>query len=84
MQATNNQVERSLNQVQTLLNGPNLEAKDIDLQDFSRILTKMPFKHHKDNVNAVISKLFEIAGSKLKDDHDKAVVDGLKKYVLAA
>lgn len=61
-----------------------MEAKQIDMQDFSRILTKMPFKHHKENVNAVISKLFDIAGGKLKDDHDKAVVEGLKQYVLAA
>lgn len=60
-----------------------MEPKEIDLNDFSRILTKMPFKHHKENVNAVIAKLFDIAGGKLKDDHDKAVVEGLKKYVLA-
>lgn len=85
MQSTNNQVERSLTQVATLLNGnPNMEAKEIDMQDFSRILTKMPFKQHKDTVNAVIQKLFEVAGGKMKDDHDKAVIEGLKKYVLAA
>ena len=85
MQSTNNQVERSLTQVATLLNGnPNMEAKEIDLQDFSRILTKMPFKQHKDTVNAVIQKLFDVAGGKMKDDHDKAVIEGLKKYVLAA
>lgn len=54
------------------------------MQDMSRILTKMPFKHHKDNVNAVVAKLFEAAASKMKDDHDKAVLAGLHKFVLAA
>ena len=54
-----------------------MEAKEIDMQDFSRILTKMPFKNHRDNINAVVAKLFDIAASKVKDDHDKAVLAGL-------
>jgi hypothetical protein len=41
----------------------------------------MPNRHVKDNVNAVVAKLFEVAGSKMKDDADKAVLEGLKKYV---
>lgn len=42
MQSSGN-VERSLGQIQTLLGGgSNLEAKQIDVQDFSRILVKMP------------------------------------------
>lgn len=81
----NSQVDKSLGQIQALLAlNPNMEAKEIDMQDMSRILTKMPFKHHKDNVNAVVAKLFEAAASKMKDDHDKAVLAGLHKFVLAA
>ena len=41
----------------------------------------MPSKHEKDNVSAAISKLFEIASSKMKDDHDKKVLEGLRKLV---
>ena len=76
MQASGN-LERSLGQIQTLLNGPNLQAKDIDLQDFSRILSKMPGRQQKENAQAAVAKLFEIAASKMKDDHDKAVLEGL-------
>ena len=31
-----------------------------------------------------MGKLFDIAGAKMKDDHDKAVLEGLKKYVALA
>ena len=41
----------------------------------------MPNRHAKDSSAAVIEKLFEIASSKMKDDHDKAVLEGLKKYI---
>ena len=41
----------------------------------------MPQKHKKENVSAAISKLFEIAKAKMKDDTDKAVVEGLRKLV---
>jgi len=41
----------------------------------------MPNRHVKENVNAVIAKLFEVAGSKMSNDEDKAVLEGLKKYV---
>ena len=44
----------------------------------------MPFKHHRDNVNQVIGKLFEIAASKMKDDSDKAVLAGLHKFLQVA
>ena len=81
MQASGN-LERSLNQIQQLLgSGSNLEAKEVDVQDFSRILVKMPSRHVKSNVALVVDKLFEIASSKMKDDHDKAVLEGLKSYV---
>ncbi|CDW81063.1 UNKNOWN [Stylonychia lemnae] len=80
MQA-NSSVDRSLTQINTLLSGGNFEAKDIDVQDFSRIISKMPARHVKDNINAVVAKLFEVAASKMKDDADKAVLQGLKKYV---
>ncbi len=77
MQSSSN-AERSLNQIQTLLgSGSNLEAKEIDVQDFSRILVKMPNKQNSANIQAVVDKLFEIAGAKMKDDHDKAVLAGL-------
>lgn len=44
----------------------------------------MPQKNDRANADAVIKKLFEIASSKMKDDHDKAVLEGLSKYVQLA
>jgi hypothetical protein len=58
--------------------GPKLEAKEVDINDLSRYIVKMPNKQNKDNVSAVISKLFEVAKGKMKDDDSKAVVDGLR------
>ena len=61
-----------------------MNASDINLGDFSRILTKMPQRNNKDVINQIINKLFDVAADKMKDDHDKAVLDGLKKYVQVA
>lgn len=75
-------IDRSLGQIQTLLGGNDkLEAKEIDVQDFSRVLVKMPNRTNKDNITAVLNKLFEVAGGKMKDEHDKKVLEGLRKYV---
>lgn len=41
----------------------------------------MPQRNNKEVINSIVSKLFDIAGSKMKDDHDKAVLEGLRKYV---
>ena len=41
----------------------------------------MPSKHQKQNADQVIAKLFEIAEGKMKDDHDKEVLKGLKKLI---
>ena len=44
----------------------------------------MPQRNNKDVINQVMSKLFDIAGEKMKDEHDKAVLEGLKKFVSLA
>lgn len=41
----------------------------------------MTQRQNKDVISSVIGKLFEIASSKMKDDHDKKVLEGLRKYV---
>ena len=41
----------------------------------------MPARNNKANVDSVIAKLFEIAGSKMKDESDRAILEGLQKYV---
>ena len=75
---------RTLGQIHSLLSpGNTLEAKTIDLNDFSRIISKMPNRNSKDVVNSVVSKLFEVAAAKITDEHDKAIVLGLQKYVAA-
>ena len=61
--------------------GSNLDANEINLQDFSRILTKLPNRSNKNNINGIVDKLFELAASKMKDDHDKAVIGNLRKYI---
>jgi hypothetical protein len=38
----------------------------------------MPGRNKKENVDSVVAKLFEIAASKMNDDHDKAVLQGLQ------
>lgn len=56
------QIDRDLQKVESLLGvGNNLEAKQIDLNEFSRILVKLPGRNKKENVDSVVSKLFEIA-----------------------
>ncbi len=45
---SNSTGNKSLDQIQNLLGkGATLEAKEIDLQDFSRVLTKMPQRNDK-------------------------------------
>jgi mitochondrial cardiolipin hydrolase len=41
----------------------------------------MPNRQNKATIQGVVDKLFEVAGAKMKDDHDKAVLEGLKKYI---
>ena len=73
---------RAVGQIQQLIGtGPTLEAKDIDILDFSRILTKMPNRNSRDVIDKIKEKLFEIAESKMKDEADKAVLRALHKYV---
>lgn len=43
----------------------------------------MPNRFQKPAIQGVVDKLFEVASSKMKDDHDKAVLEGLRKYVAA-
>ena len=73
------QEHRVVGQIQQLLgSGPNMEASTLNIGDLSRILVKMPQRNNKDVINQVISKLFDVAGEKMKDDHDKAVLINLK------
>lgn len=75
--------QRTVNNIQTLLgSGPKLDANDLNVQDFSRLLHKMGnYRFSKENTTAVVNKLFEIASTKMKDDHDKAVLESLRTYV---
>ena len=41
----------------------------------------MPDRNNKEVISQIIGKLFDIAGSKMKDDSDKAVLEGLRKYL---
>ena len=73
---------RAVGQIQDLLgSGPKLDATEINLGDLSRILTKMPQRNNKDVIGSIVSKLFDIADAKMKDEHDKEVLAGLRKYV---
>lgn len=71
MQSTGT-VKRSHDQIQSLFEkGDKLEGSQVDLQDLSRIVSKMPARHQKENIQLTIAKLFDIASAKMKDDHDK-------------
>jgi phosphatidylserine/phosphatidylglycerophosphate/cardiolipin synthase-like enzyme len=41
----------------------------------------MPQRQNKDVITSIVGKLFEVAAAKMHDDHDKAVLAGLRKYV---
>jgi phosphatidylserine/phosphatidylglycerophosphate/cardiolipin synthase-like enzyme len=41
----------------------------------------MPQRQNKDVINSIVTKLFDLAGSKMKDETDKAVLENLRKYI---
>ncbi len=41
----------------------------------------MPQRNNKDVINQIVGKLFDIASAKMNDEHDKAVLEGLRKYI---
>ena len=58
-----------------------MEVTDVDLQALSRTLVKMPpyDRTNRQSVEQTVDLLFEIAGSKMKDAHDKEVLENLRK-----
>ena len=52
MQSSTHPEIRAAGQIQELIgNGATLQAKEIDIIDFSRILTKMPQRNNKDVIS---------------------------------
>jgi hypothetical protein len=59
MQSSNPLLAKTDKKIDDLLSfSAKLEAKETDLEDFSRILVKMPAKTDKSNVSHVINRLF--------------------------
>ena len=74
--------DKAVNDIKNLLSkGDKLEAKEIDVMDLSRIISKMPNKNNRETAQAVINALFDIAAEKIKDDHNKGILEGLRKYI---
>jgi len=60
----------------------DLKQTEVDLNDLSRIVTKMgPDRFKEENCSATVSKAFEIAMEKMETDGDKAVLKGLRQMV---
>jgi hypothetical protein len=58
---------------------PNLFQSESDLNDLSRIVTKMgPDRFTEKSCNDTVSKAFDIAMSKMKLQEDKEVLKGLR------
>lgn len=58
-----------------------LDRQPESLIKLSKILTTMPQRQSREQIGNVISKLFDVAASKMKDEADKEVVESLRKYV---
>ena len=41
----------------------------------------MPNKNNRESIQAVINGIFDIASAKIKDDSNKAIIEGLRKYI---
>jgi len=82
MESSKPQEHRAIGQIQQLLGSSGkLDASEINLQDFSRILTKMPQRQNKDVVTSIVNKLFDLAAQKMKEEGDREVLENLRKYV---
>ena len=59
-----------------------LKQSEVDLNDLSRIVTKMgPDRFKEQACNETVSKAFEIALEKMETDGDKEVLKGLRQMV---
>jgi ribosomal protein L30E len=58
-----------------------LDRQPESLVKLSKILTTMPQRQDRQQIGNVISKLFDVAASKMKDEGDKEVVESLRKYI---
>ena len=63
-------------------NNKNLKNTEVDLNDLSRIVTKMgPDRFKEKSCSDTVSKAFEIAMEKMETDGDKEVLKGLRQMV---
>jgi phosphatidylserine/phosphatidylglycerophosphate/cardiolipin synthase-like enzyme len=59
----------------------DLSATPMDLRALSQKLCKVPDREHREVPAWMMDTLFEQAAEKMKDDHDKKVVENLRKLV---
>ena len=58
-----------------------LKCNQLDMQDFSRIVAKMPKKYNKDAIQSTIDAVFSMAHDKMESDKDKEILKGLRQLV---
>ena len=78
------QLKRTHDKIQAQFDSnEKMEANALDVQDLSRHLVKMaPYdKQDRKSIEATMDLLFEIAAGKMKDAHDKEVLQNLRKLV---
>jgi hypothetical protein len=60
----------------------NLDSiNSVSLQAASRVLSKLPERSERQAVSSTVDVLFAHAAEQMKDDADKAVLDGLRKLI---
>lgn len=77
-----NGVKRSHDQIAKLLDGSkNLSLSDLDANDLSRSINKMPERNDRKTIEQTVDVLFEQAASKADSDDTKELLSNLRKLV---
>ena len=58
-----------------------MDANDVNVDQLSRTVTKMPGRQNRDTIEQTIDVLFDIAKTKMSSDDDKEVLANLRKHV---
>jgi len=73
-------LEKSHGQLTSAAGGLD-SVNGLTLQAASRVLSKLPERNERDAVSSTVDVLFAHAAEQMKDDSDKAVLEGLRKLI---
>ena len=73
LQKTLGQIEKAAGNVS--------DVGELTCEAVSKILVQAPERWERETCQEIVDSLFKHAGAQLKDDHDKKVLEGLKKLI---